>query len=69
MHPSSLLIAATLACLLPLDVIAAEHAERVVIESDGWELIGDLQIPGNDNAVAAVLLLNQAAGNFRGKAG
>jgi dienelactone hydrolase len=39
---------------------------RVVVENDGWQLIGDLAIPdpfGGGEDVAGVLMLNQAAGD------
>ena len=36
---------------------------RVVIDSDGWQLVGDLTLPTGGNSVRAVLLLNQAAGD------
>lgn len=36
--------------------------ERVVIESGGWELVGDLQTPSSTPPYPAVLLFNQAAG-------
>lgn len=41
----------------------AARTVRVVIHSDGWELIGDLQLPESVGPVPAVLLLNQAAGD------
>jgi len=36
--------------------------ERIEISSAGWRLVGDLQLPDADEAVAAVLMLNKAAG-------
>jgi dienelactone hydrolase len=42
---------------------AAGQDERVVIQSNGWDLIGDLRIPTEDTSGAAVLMLNQAAGD------
>ncbi len=42
---------------------AAGQEERVVIQSDGWELVGDLLIPAENASGAAVLMLNQAAGD------
>lgn len=36
---------------------------RVVLESDGWRLVGDLQIPARQGRLPAVLLLNKAAGD------
>lgn len=38
---------------------------RVVIESDGWRLVGDLHLPDSDRRSPAVLLLNKAAGDRR----
>lgn len=42
---------------------AASLDERVIIQSNGWELIGDLLMPMENKSGAAVLMLNQAAGN------
>ncbi len=52
----------SISCLLSFGDVAAEGIDRVIIESDGWELVGDLQIPQRDSKVPAVLMLNQAAG-------
>ncbi len=41
---------------------AAAGIERVVIESDGWKLVGDLQLPLSKPPYPAVLLFHQAAG-------
>ena len=41
----------------------ARETERTVIESDGWALIGELQIPDRATAAPVVLMLNQAAGD------
>jgi len=54
---------ANISCLLSIGDVAAEGIDRVVIESDGWELVGDLQIPQRNSRVPAVLMLNQAAGD------
>jgi dienelactone hydrolase len=46
--------------------IAQEHIAydtRVVLESDGWRLIGDLRLPESEDPVPAALLLNKAAGD------
>ena len=43
--------------------VDASETYRVVIESDGWELVGDLHVPDTDERSAAVLMLNQAAGD------
>ena len=52
--------------------VVTSHAEegmhessRVMVHSDGWELVGDLVIPESSAPVAAILLLNQAAGDRR----
>ncbi len=36
---------------------------RVEVESEGWELVGEIVLPAADQPVPAVLLLNKAAGN------
>ena len=36
---------------------------RVVIDSQGWELVGDLHFPDSEGAGPAVLMLNKAAGD------
>ncbi|NND70742.1 MAG: alpha/beta fold hydrolase [Rhodothermales bacterium] len=35
----------------------------VVVNSDGWELVGDLMVPESDKAVPLVVLLNKADGD------
>lgn len=40
---------------------AEEH--RVVVENDGWQLVGDLLLPASEDPLPAVLLLNKAAGD------
>jgi len=42
---------------------ASGQDERVVVKSDGWELVGDLRIPVGNATGAAVLMLNKAAGS------
>lgn len=58
--------AAVIACALiastPLAASVVTET-RVTVESDGWELVGDLSVPGTDGPVPAALLLNQAAGD------
>ena len=44
---------------------ASAQVERVVVRSDGWELIGDLRMPSGSNVHPTVLLLNQADGDRR----
>ena len=36
---------------------------RIVLDSEGWQLVGDLLLPSSDRPAPAVLLLNQAAGD------
>ena len=43
--------------------VAPDTETRVVIENDGWELVGDLRLPVADGPVPAVLMLNKAAGD------
>jgi dienelactone hydrolase len=42
---------------------AAPEASRVVIESDGWHLVGDLLLPAAGRPLPGVLMLNKAAGD------
>ena len=53
------------ACLFQQAAAQASDAEetRIVVESGGWELVGDLRLPVSDVPVPAVLMFNQAAGN------
>ncbi len=37
--------------------------ERVTLNSDGWEIVGDLRLPKSAKPVPAVILLNAAGGN------
>jgi fermentation-respiration switch protein FrsA (DUF1100 family) len=37
--------------------------ERVVIDSDGWRLVGDWHLPGAGRPLPAVLLLHRPAGS------
>jgi dienelactone hydrolase len=41
------------------------QSQRVTVESSGWEMVGDLIVPDSPEAVPAVLMLNQAAGDRR----
>ncbi len=43
--------------------ISTVKETRIVLEHDGWQLVGDLLLPIAEHSVPAVLLLNQAAGN------
>ncbi len=36
---------------------------RVIINNDGWELVGDLNLPISETPLPVVLMLNRAAGN------
>lgn len=42
---------------------SAVQETRVVLESDGWRLVGDLRIPAGEGRFPAVTLLNKAAGD------
>ena len=52
-----------LATLTSFGSAFAEQPERISVQSEGWELIGDLQLPETPEIVSAVLLLNKVAGN------
>jgi len=63
-------VALLLVCAAGVTAVARAQAAtgeetRVVIESDGWRLVGDLLLPASDRPVPAVLLLNKAAGDRR----
>lgn len=40
-----------------------DRETRVIIDSDGWQLVGDLRLPASERPVPAVLMLNKAAGD------
>ena len=42
--------------------VALADTERIEIDSGGWRLVGNLLIPDAEKTLAAVLMLNQAAG-------
>ena len=46
-------------------VFAQRHDVRVVIESDGWKLVGDLRVPATKKPVPIVVMLNKANGTRR----
>jgi dienelactone hydrolase len=51
---------------LQLVGLGKEPAEkRVVINSNGWKIVGDLLVPKSNRPVPAVILLNKAAGDRR----
>lgn len=63
-------MAALLLALIGVANVAASVAQkindkerRVVIENDGWQLIGDLLVPPTKRKVPAVIMLNRAAGD------
>jgi len=59
-------IALAWGCALSHPAAAQEpttNTGRVEIPNDGWNLIGDLTVPAADHPVAAVLMLNKAAGD------
>lgn len=41
----------------------AQQPVLVTVQSEGWELIGDLRLPADPDPLPVVLLLNQAAGD------
>lgn len=48
----------------PVETQAQTHREtRVVIERDGWQLVGDLLLPASEEPLPGVLMLNKAAGD------
>lgn len=63
MKKIALLWLAGAASWLPVNAVGDVASERVVIESDGWELIGDLRVSDQATNVPVVLMLNQAAGD------
>ena len=42
---------------------SGDEETRVVIDSQGWQLVGDLRLPSSDNPLPVVLMLNKAAGD------
>jgi dienelactone hydrolase len=58
-----LLLCAGLPCQRALAQAGSVDETRVVVESDGWQLIGDLVLPASERPLPAVLLLNKAAGD------
>jgi dienelactone hydrolase len=44
---------------------AVRNERRIVVDSDGWKIVGDLLVPKNKRPVPAVILLNKAAGDRR----
>lgn len=55
--------AVSIGLLLALPVAACAAETQVDIDSNGWQLIGDLNLPGLATQLPAVLMLNQAAGD------
>jgi dienelactone hydrolase len=67
-----LLLCAGLPCQRALAQAGSVDETRVVVESNGWQLIGDLALPAFEGPVPGVLLLNKAAGDrtvYEGLAG
>ena len=57
------MVVAALACdTRPAADAQVADETRVVLESDGWQLVGDLVLPVGNRPAPAVLMLNQAAG-------
>lgn len=46
--------------LIPVEASAGKPS-RIILESEGWHLVGDLLLPSSDQQVPAVLLLNKTA--------
>lgn len=44
---------------------APAREKRIVVESSGWKIVGDLLVPKSQRPVPAVILLNKAAGDRR----
>jgi dienelactone hydrolase len=42
---------------------STDEETRVVIDSRGWQLVGDLRLPASEEPFPAVLMLNKAAGD------
>ena len=61
-NPVLLSIAIAPAPFIQVTVDSEPGDTRVIVKSDGWELIGDLRLPEADGPVPAVLMLNKAAG-------
>ncbi len=55
----------SLMALMPFCLAGLAYGDeaRVEVSSDGWVLVGDLNIPDPEGQLSAVLILNQAAGN------
>ena len=53
-------------CNLQLPGLGKESKERrIVVNSNGWKIVGDLLVPKSNQLVPAVILLNKAAGDRR----
>ncbi len=60
----SLALVASHALLLDATAqVISDHTTRVVVEHEGWQLIGDFYVPPTEGAYPAVLMVNQAAGD------
>lgn len=49
--------------LVALGKVSAKEERRVVVESNGWKIVGDLLVPKSKRPLPAVILLNKAAGD------
>ena len=68
---AALILCAGIPCKPALAQAGAVEETRVVVESGGWQLVGDLVVPVSERPLPAVLLLNKAAGDrtaYRGLA-
>lgn len=62
MH-TRIMMSAALALLLVVSTSSASSEEKVVIEVDGWKLVGILNVPESGSAVPAVILCHQFNSN------
>jgi dienelactone hydrolase len=59
----SALIVAFIVCQFPFTNQLLAEEIRYTVSSEGWHLVGDLQLPESDEPVPVVVMFNQAAGN------
>jgi dienelactone hydrolase len=65
---AALLIASVSVCSVQLMAFGRAtfiRERRVVIDSNGWKIVGDLRVPKSERPVPAAILLNKAAGDRR----
>ena len=59
----SVVVIGTILLTMLAGVTLASTTQQVTVMSDGWELIGDLQLPEKEGRLPVVLMLNKADGN------